>query len=117
MVSASQIKNELAFYLAGVLSLDNFEDWFVLQSWNVSKSGSKAAEIVTVEIEQQLSEYSSGYISEEKLREELSKILISETKIVNIVTMTEIYAHPNVLSLTGSLPEELVRGQLRVASV
>jgi hypothetical protein len=117
MVSASQIKSELAFYLAGVLSLDNFEDWFVLQTWNVGKAGSKAAEVLTSEIESQLSEYSSGYISEKQLRDVLEKILQSETTRVNIVNLLPELSRPNVLSLRGSVPQELVRGRLRVVSV
>jgi hypothetical protein len=119
MISASQIKNELAFYLAGVLSLNSFEDWFVLQTWNVSNAGSRAAEIVTFEIEAQLSEYSSGYISEKQLREEFSKIVQSETRSVNVISLSALSKPANVLSLRGSVPvpQELVRAQLRVVSV
>jgi len=103
MVSASQIKNELAFYLAGILSLEGFEDWFVLQTWNVSNSGSKAAEVVTFEIEEKLSEYSSRYISEKKLREELGKILRSETKSVKIFNLPHVVLRRDpIMSFTGS---------------
>jgi hypothetical protein len=85
MVSASQIRNELAFYLAGVLPLDDFEDWFVPNTWNVQNTGSKAAEVLTFAIEELLSEYTGAHIPENKLREDLMRILHAETKNVEIV--------------------------------
>ena len=84
MVSASQIRNELAFYIAGVISLKAFEDWFVVETWNVASSGSKAAEIVTFEIEGALSEYTSGYISEARLRQLLTDVIHGETQDVTV---------------------------------
>lgn len=84
MISASQIRNELAFYLAGVIPLDEFEDWFVLKTWDVSNSGSKAAEVLTFEIEAMLSDYSSEYFSEMRLKEKLQDALQSETKVAEI---------------------------------
>jgi len=114
MISASQIKNELAFYLAGVLSLDNFEDWFVLQTWNVSNAGSRAAEVVTFEIEEKLSEYSSGYISEKRLREELSNIVQAETKSVKILNLPPVVLpRHSIMYFTGSaeLPVSAVQAR------
>ena len=84
MVSASQIRNELAFYIAGILSLDDFENWFALNTWNVENAGSKAAEVLTYALEESLSEYTSGHIPEKKLREELNEILHAETRTVSI---------------------------------
>lgn len=85
MVSSSQIRNELAFALAGVVPLDDFEDWFVKNTWNIRNAGSIAAEVLTFAIEESLSEYSSGHISEDKLRKELARILQSETQHAEIV--------------------------------
>jgi hypothetical protein len=84
MVSASQIRNELAFYIAGVISLDNFEDWFAMQSWNVEHEGSKAAEDLTYEIEACLTEYMSRFISEKQLRKQLQQLIYAETKTAEI---------------------------------
>jgi len=84
MISASQIRNELAFYLAGVIPLQEFEDWFVLKTWNVSNSGSKASEVLTFEIEALLSDYSSEYFSEKRLKEKLQDVLQSGTKVAEI---------------------------------
>lgn len=85
MISASQIRNELALSLAGPLPLDEFEDWFVQNTWNIQKTGSKAAEVLTFEIEELLSEYTSGHISEDKLRKELELLLHAETKSAEII--------------------------------
>lgn len=85
MISASQIRNELAMSLAGILPLDDFEDWFVQNTWNIQNTGSKAAEVLTFAIEELLSEYTSGHISEDKLRKELELVLHAETKSAEII--------------------------------
>lgn len=87
MVSASQIRNELAISLAGILPLDDFEDWFVQNTWNIQNTGSRAAEVLTFAIEELLSEYTSGHISEDKLRKELEQVLHAETKSVQITDL------------------------------
>jgi hypothetical protein len=84
MVSASQIRNKLAFYLAGIVSLEAFEDWFAVQTWNVEHAGSKAAEILTYDIEACLTEYTSSHISESELRQEFDKLIHAETKVFQI---------------------------------
>jgi hypothetical protein len=84
MVSASQIRNELSFALAGILSLDDFEDWLIENTWSIHNTGSKAAEALTFAIEGAFSEYTSERISEKQLREELSKVVFSETATVEI---------------------------------
>lgn len=89
MVSSSQIRNELAFVVAGILPLDDFEDWFVQNTWNVHNTGSKAAEVLTFAIEEALSEYTSGHISESKLRQELESVLQSETSVADIVRVMQ----------------------------
>jgi len=45
-------------------------------------SGSSAAEDLTFAIEESLSEYSSGHISDEELRQELSELIHRDTKVV-----------------------------------
>jgi hypothetical protein len=103
MVSASQIRNELAFYLAGIISLDDFQDWVVLRTWNVSNSGSKAAEVLTFAIEESLSEYTSEHIPENELRKELDLILRADTRSVQISYSPQaIWSSKPNLSFTAS---------------
>ena len=67
MISSSQIRSKLALVIAGRIPLDEFEDWFVLNTWNVHKTGSKAAEVLTFAIQELLSEYASGHVPLPKL--------------------------------------------------
>ena len=84
MVSSSQIREQLAQFLDGQISLDEFEDWFVQNTWNIHLSGSVSAEMLTFAIEESLSEYSSEHIDEAILRSELSNIIGAETKMISI---------------------------------
>jgi hypothetical protein len=107
MVSASQIRNELAISLAGAVSLDAFEEWFVRNTWNIQNEGSKAAEVLTFEIEELFSEYTNGHISEGKLRGLLSQVIHAETEVLQVV-----YAAPArvpVYSFNSAAPVALAR--------
>lgn len=84
MVSSSQIKAKLALLLDRQISLEEFEDWFARNTWNVHQSGSVAAEQITFAIEESLSEYSSRHLNEASLRAEFSEILGAENKMVTI---------------------------------
>jgi hypothetical protein len=75
MISSVEIQNRLADVLARVSSLDDFEDWFVQQSWNVHKSQDFDLQRLVYAVELRLSEHSSGHLSEEDLREELRGVL------------------------------------------
>jgi hypothetical protein len=90
MVSSSQIKEQLARFLDNQISLDEFEDWFVQNTWNIHLSGSVSAESLTFAVEESLSEYSSQHIGEPILRQELSLILGAENKVLNIVDSPQI---------------------------
>src|SRR2546426_6238901 len=62
MVSASDIRNQISHFVSRRIHLDAFEDWIVRETWNIHKSGSDAAEILTFAVEESLSEYSSDHI-------------------------------------------------------
>ena len=84
MVSSSQIRNSLARYIFGEIAFLAFEDWIVRNTWNIHSSGSTAAEALTFDIEDALSEFSSGRFDECQLRQELSRILHAENKVVEV---------------------------------
>jgi hypothetical protein len=71
MPNAAQIRACLAEWLDGNTSLEEFEDWFVPETWNLHKENDLQAEDLANEIELSLSEYSGGYISRAKLEAEL----------------------------------------------
>jgi hypothetical protein len=64
----NDIRENLASYLLGKISLEDFEDWFVSASWNVDKSGNQIAINMVYEIELWLSEYSDGFRNENELK-------------------------------------------------
>ena len=53
----NEIREKLANYLVGKISLEEFEDWFVSASWNVDRSKNQVAINMVYEIELWLSEY------------------------------------------------------------
>jgi len=104
MVSSSQIRAYISLLLDGNVSLDDFEDWFVQNTWNIHLGGSADAEELTFAVEESLAEFSSRHIDDQKLRGELAQILHSATKVVDIVDLPQPVFH-----LRSSSPVRLVR--------
>ena len=71
------IRNHLAAYLAGNLSLNELQDWLVGATWNANESASSDAENLAYSIELVLAEYSGGYLTPDQLRSDLHEILKS----------------------------------------
>jgi hypothetical protein len=65
------IRQHLADYLAGNISLDDFTSWLVGATWNVWNAGSTGAAELTYSVELALAEHSSGLLPDEELRAEL----------------------------------------------
>jgi hypothetical protein len=82
MVSVHQIRLRLADWINGEISLAEFEDWFVPETWDIHKLGDKEAEDLVDEIELNLSEYSGGYLSKEELQASLKR-LVSPIIVIN----------------------------------
>jgi len=90
MVSASQIREQIAEFLANRIDLDSFEDWIVRHTWNIHLSGSVAAEDITFSVEGALSEYSNSQIDQRELRRELGTILGAENKMAKIIEQPQV---------------------------
>ena len=71
MADLNQIRAQLREVVAGNLSLDSFDDWFVAHSWNVHQDPSQdVVKMVMVgEIDLDLAEFDRGHLSEAKLIE------------------------------------------------
>lgn len=78
-----EIRKRLSLYLAGEISLQNFEEWFVPASWNVHQSGNQAAINLVYDIELWLAEFSDGIWSEQELKQYL--LSLSENYHVDMV--------------------------------
>jgi hypothetical protein len=74
MISNSEIRNRLADAFAGN-SLEEFEDWFVRQGWNVHHLADLDLRRLVFAIELRFSERSSGHLGEADFREELKNLL------------------------------------------
>lgn len=69
--TARKISKQASRYLAGQISLNQFEDWFVPATWDNHKSNDSRAESLADDIEMFLSEYRDGVLTREEFRQEL----------------------------------------------
>jgi hypothetical protein len=83
MIAEHQIRQQLAKYLHGEVSLDLFEDWLVQRSWNMHRDSDEAAQKLASAIELRLAEHSSGHLDDEQLREELRPFVTTYTAVVS----------------------------------
>lgn len=67
MIREADIYEALVRFLAGEISLDDFEDWFVQQSWNMDLDSDESAQQLASAIELKLAEYSNGHLSNNEL--------------------------------------------------
>ena len=82
MAEVNEIREKLANYLAKKMSLADFEDWFVANSWNVHQSDNLEARNLVHGVELRLSELSSGHLTEDGLRKELAPFVTSISNVV-----------------------------------
>jgi hypothetical protein len=75
MVSALQIRNKLSEWIDRKISLREFEDWFVHETWDIHLSNDSEVEDLADDIEMNLSEYSGRHISQQQLYHSLSQLL------------------------------------------
>ena len=83
MIAENQIREQLARYLRGELSRDQFEDWLVQRSWNMHRDSVEAAQKLAAAIELRLAEHSSGHLDEPSLRSELLPFVNKTTSVVS----------------------------------
>lgn len=72
MATALEIRQQLTRLLAGEVSLDEFQDWFVPCTWNIHLTGDTEARELAYEIKGVLAEYGEDC---PELRAELSSVL------------------------------------------
>jgi hypothetical protein len=76
MITESQIRERLFDYLTRKTTLNEFEDWLVLQSWNMHQDSDPAAQRLAGAIELRLAEYSDDHLSDDALDRELKGLLV-----------------------------------------
>jgi hypothetical protein len=71
MITVPQIRERLSHYLTRQITLNEFEDWLVAQSWNMHQDSDEEAQRLVGAIELRLAEYSNNHLSDAALRREL----------------------------------------------
>ena len=79
MITANNIREKLASYLANGIDLDSFEDWVVQNTWNIHLSSDLDAAQLAFSVELLLAEYSNDDLSEAALRDKLSLLSTNPT--------------------------------------
>lgn len=108
MITEAQIQQQLSRYLTRELSLNEFEDWLVQQSWNMHRDSSAAAQRLVAAIELRLAEYSDNHLTDDALEREL-KGLIGSSVVVVIAD-----AQPVVPTWVGCTVSESSRVEIRL---
>ena len=78
MVTEIELREKLTALINGDVSLDAFEDWFTVASWNAHQDSSAAAQRLVGAIELRLGEYSNGHLSAAELNRELEALVLVE---------------------------------------
>jgi hypothetical protein len=73
----SELRQKLSSLLSGDVVLDDFEDWFALESWNFHQASLPAARRLVGEIELRLSEHSSGHLLDDELFREFEALVLN----------------------------------------
>jgi hypothetical protein len=71
----SAIRDQLAHYVTGQASLDEFKDWLLGATWTVDERAEPVAMDLTYDIQLSLAEHSSEGFSEAELRDRLRPLL------------------------------------------
>ena len=75
-----EIRQRLINYLLDRISLREFQEWFIPNTWDIHLSGEPQGAIaLTNDIELRLSEFSSGHLPEVQMRREFSQLLSQAT--------------------------------------
>ncbi len=71
MVKAQQIRNKAEEWLQGSISLPDFHSWFASETCDAHRSDDFAARNLAASIDLSLSEYTSGHLSLDGLKDDV----------------------------------------------
>ena len=85
-----EIRDWLARYLSGEITLSEFRDWFIPATWDVESSGDFGAENFSYDLELLFSEFRSGHRTEQELKTLLMpEVVTYSVHMSNIATGTQ----------------------------
>lgn len=97
MLSEAELRNRVAEFVAGDLSLDDFEDWFAGASWNSHQHASQELQRLVGLVEIYLAEHSNVHRNEQQLRAALRSLLIFPQPAGNALQpVVEVYLNSHV---------------------
>jgi hypothetical protein len=82
MITQIQIRDRLLDYLTRAITLNEFEDWLVVQSWDMHRDSDETAQSLVGAIELRLAEYSDGHLTDEGLERELKGLITSSATVL-----------------------------------
>ena len=86
MIRESELRRRLAELISGDVSLDYFEDWYTIASWNSHRDSSAIANRLVGAVELRLAEFSNLHLSFAELMSELRALVIAEPILVATTT-------------------------------
>jgi|SRR5208283_3371585 len=97
-----EIRDRLARYLNGDISLHEFEGWFVPVAWSIEQSQSAEAIELAGEVELRLAEFSNGHWTEAELRSKLEPLVsMYETELIPLAQQAHTtYSFQSSLSIS-----------------
>jgi hypothetical protein len=73
--SELEIREQIALYLKGEHTLNEFQDWFVPRSWNFHENANLALQKLVASIELAIAEFTNGDWSRQELHDMLNLLL------------------------------------------
>ena len=107
MLSSNAIRSKLMSLISEQLSVDEFDDWIAVNSWNMHVDADPIAQALASAIELRLAEYSSGHLPWQQMVDEF-RALLGGFVVLNV----RLNADPFVRSTGSSIRlEEVARVQ------
>jgi hypothetical protein len=102
MEIVSEIRSKIADWIQGNLSLEEFEDWFSVHTWNVYQWGSEDAVALVYQVELRLSEHSCGHLPTSQMVAEFRRFVqdyrarleVSEPQEAQVISGTSFTVSP-----------------------
>ena len=104
MISQSDVRKKLIAYLKDSISLADFEDWLVSESWNMHTDSDQVAIDLVDDIELALSEYSNKYLTLQELNKRLWR---AASQVVTIANLDSVRSPYQVYKNANSSPQLL----------
>lgn len=108
MIRVAEISDQLASYLAGQLTFEQFEDWLIIQSHNMHLDSPQEAQELIDDIEEDIFQYLDGFINEAGLKDRLRPCIRASAHVTSYTDYVGLKKVPSANSQAEHL--EVVSG-------